>query len=153
MTNVTVALITAVISFVAGFLAGQTVSFRRVKDRVFPEFTFGDKWFRMALAALFLVGTGFLVNFTVTQRAYNDCLWTTIQVRGDAGAVAETNRQANEQATVDLVRGFLTVSGNDPDRASKVGKMLQQYVETTDSNNRAMAAANATRDQHPYERC
>lgn len=154
------ALATGLLSFVAGVIVGQFVRFRREpgegRHLLVPELDtrpFRGKWFRLAIVALFLASTGLLVQFTVTQRACNDEFQRTIAERAAATADSESARKENDQAVATLVRGFLSVPADAPDRRERVIALLGDFDRTVTDNAARQRDNELTRAANPYPRC
>lgn len=144
MTSLPEILLTAFVSFGVGFIVGQLVEFQRDGKKVVPHVlnwhgAAGDRWLKLTLVILFVLGTSFLVNFTVDQRRCNSEFQRTISQRADSAV-------ASDKALYDIVNGLLLINPNDPNRREQTRDLLEAYQETYQQK---LDARNA----NPYPRC
>lgn len=150
-------LILAVVSFVAGFAAGQLIDFRRDKTdkrrvhiAVDPHPL--DKYLRLLLIVLFLLGVGALVSFTVDQRGCNAEFQRTIRERADVSVQDTAARVDNEEAVRNMVLAFLNIAPG-PDAREQSRKVLETFDANYMANVRKQQEAAQKRADNPYPHC
>ena len=156
-------LILALLSFALGVIVGQFFAFRRIHkgnaERLKMEIDrhplvgpLSGQIFRLVLVVLFVCATGFLVNFTYTQRQCNSEFKRVIAERAAIGSDDNRLRTDNDNAGLDALQGLLTI---DPSlsvdaRAERTRKLLQDYANRIQSNNQKQAENEARRAANPY---
>ena len=117
-------LLVAAISFGVGFIAGQLVEFQRVEKKVIPGMNWhvlSDRWLKIAILVLFVLGTSFLINFTVEQRSCNAEFRRTITDLADFAA-------ARDKALYDIPL-------NDPTWREQTRALFDSYQQKLDARN------------------
>lgn len=149
-------LILAVVSFVAGFAAGQLIDFRRDKAtkkvhiKVDPHPL--SKYMNLLVIVLITIGVGALVNFTFDQRQCNAEFQRTIRERADVSVSESAARVDNDEAVRDMVVAFLNIAPG-PDAGAKSRAVLQTFAQNYLANVKAQQEAAKKRADNPYPHC
>lgn len=173
-SELTSALLNALVSFLLGFGTGQFLAFRRVRDGQVP------RWLRrfhikikdggvvpaidphpfrrtkvwpLVLIVLFLTATWYVVDFSQDQRTCNREFRSAIAERAAANADTERARQDNDEALANLVDGLLRITSGAPDAREQTRRLLEEFARTSGEVQRQAAESAQRRAANPYPRC
>ncbi|WP_280393371.1 hypothetical protein [Nocardia wallacei] len=105
------------------------------------------------MAAAVLAGLVQNTAFTYSQRRCNAEFQRTISERADIGADDNRARKENDEAVAALVRGFLALSPESPDRREHSRELLERFDRTMIDNAARQAENERKRAANPYPRC
>ncbi|MGI5222160.1 hypothetical protein ACQEVO_30310 [Nocardia sp. CA-290969] len=124
---------------------------RRIATSELRPLTFRAILALMAVAVI--AGLWQNTAFVAEQRRCNDEFQRTIAERAAATADDAVARKENDAAVADLVRGFLAIPIEAPDRREQARILLTRFDDTVTDNQRRQAENERTRAENPYPRC
>ncbi|MFE7747318.1 hypothetical protein [Nocardia sp. NPDC057455] len=172
-TSLPEVLAVATASFLAGWIVGRFVRFRRVPGGLRPEIVRNPfrEWlqgrgFRLLLIVLFVVSTGLIVQFTITQRGCNSEFRRTIIERADIAAddnrarrSADAARRENDVAVGDLVEALLEIP-QGPEGRDQPRRLMTDFrtryaanIARQDADQARQESNESRRSANPYPNC
>ena len=132
-----------------------SVRWRQFRARV-AAIELGPRAFKALVGLMAIAVAGGIVQislFTAQQRACNREFQRTIAERAAATADDAIARKENDQAVAALVRGFLAIPADAPDRRERAVALLGQFDTTMTANEVRQGENERTRAENPYPEC